>query len=326
MIQYALVGCGRIAHKHLPEIQRTGMLTALCDTDEQKAHQLAAGTTARVYTRIDDLLEQEPAVTVVVVCSPNGQHAEHAIKSLQAGRHVLVEKPMCLSSAAAWSMRDTAHFFRRQLFVVQQNRFAPPVQTVKRLLEQNALGRILSFSVTGIWHRPQAYYTGGWQGHPEQDGGILFTQFSHFIDLLLWFLGDIRVVAAQQQQNGLRQHFEMADTCTALLQTNSGALGTAHFSINAHGSNKEGAITLVGELGTVKIGGPYLNTLDWLDTRSAIAPAPVAGQAPGASYHGVVYHQLVQALTGQPHQLPAIAESLRTVAFIEQLHKYAQHP
>ena len=124
MIQYALVGCGRIAQKHLPEMLRTGTLAALCDTDEQRARQLAAGTGARVYTQLDELLEQEPTVTVVVVCSPNGQHAEHAIKSLQARRHVLVEKPMCLSSAAAWSMRDTAHFFRRKLFVVQQNRFA----------------------------------------------------------------------------------------------------------------------------------------------------------------------------------------------------------
>lgn len=305
---------------------RTGTLAALCDTDEQRARQLAAGTGARVYTQLDELLEQQPTVTVVVVCSPNGQHAEHAIKSLQARRHVLVEKPMCLSSAAAWSMRDTAHFFRRKLFVVQQNRFAPPVQTVQELLGRNALGRILSFSVAGIWSRPQAYYTGDWHGHPEQDGGILFTQFSHFIDLLLWLLGDISVVAAQQHNSGRRHNFAIADTFTALLRTAGGAQGTAHFSINAHGGNKEGSVTIVGEKGTVKIGGPYLDTIEWLDLEDRALSSSQTNPAEGKSFHNTLYTELVQALAGQPHRLPAVADSLRTIALIEQLHKYAQHP
>lgn len=332
MTQFAIIGCGRIAQKHKAEILRTGNLVAVCDINSAKAQALSAGTSARVYTSLDLLLEQEPSVELVVVCSPNGLHAEHAIKSLQARRHVLCEKPLCIAFTAAWSMRDTAHFFRRKLFVVKQNRFNPAVLFAKKQLEAGALGRILSFSLQGIWERPQSYYTGDWHGTLHNDGGILYTQFSHFLDLLLWLLGDTTVLSAAATNSGTRQHFELSDSFTALLKTNAGAMGTAHFSINAKGGNKEGSFTIVGEKGTLKIGGAYLNALDWYSTKSGETytlpdEMGVAHQSSGnstISNHHVVYDELKKALAGQPHNLPEAKDSVSTITLIEQLYAAAE--
>lgn len=328
MIQFALIGCGRIAERHVPQIKRLGRLAATCDINPEKAATLAQGSDARVYTHIDDLLEQEPGVNVVVVCTPNGLHAEHSIKSLQARKHVLCEKPMCLSASAAWTMRDTAHFFRRKLFVVKQNRFNPPVQAVKNLLDQNGLGRILSFSLNGFWSRPQEYYTGDWRGTADLDGGILYTQFSHFIDLLLWLLGDVQDISALQANYGLRHHFEIEDTSLALLHMATGAVGTLHFSINSIAGNKEGSLTLIGEKGSVKIGGQYLNTVEWSSNESGMElettehqPANDYGFYTGSmSNHHLVYDELEKALSGQPHTLPQIQEAVRTVETIERIY------
>lgn len=331
MTQFAIIGCGRIAQKHKAEILRTGNLVAVCDINPQKAEALAAGTSARVYTSLDLLLEQEPSVDLVVVCSPNGLHAEHAIKSLQARRHVLCEKPLCIAFTAAWSMRDTAHFFRRKLFVVKQNRFNDAVLFAKKELEAGALARILSFSIQGIWERPQSYYTGDWHGTLHNDGGILYTQFSHFLDLLLWLLGDTTVMSAAASNSGTRQHFELADSFTALLQTKAGAIGTAHFSINAHDGNKEGSFTIVGEKGTIKIGGTYLNSLDWYsaesgDTFTLPDERNDAQQGTGTSVksnHRIVYDELQKALAGQPHNLPEAKDSVSTITLMEQLYAAA---
>ncbi|OLY92454.1 Predicted dehydrogenase [Cnuella takakiae] len=332
MTQFALIGCGRIAQRHKTEILRTGALVAVCDIDLAMAQALAAGTQARVYTRLEVLLEQEPLVELVVVCTPNGLHAEHAIKSLQARRHVLCEKPLCIAFTAAWSMRDTAHFFRRKLFVVKQNRFNKPVLFARQILEAGNLGRILSFSLNGYWNQPQAYYTGNWHGTRHEDGGILYTQFSHFFDMLLWLLGDTTVISAAASNSGLRSHFEIEDSFVALLQTTGGALGTAHFSINAHGGNKEGSFTIIGEKGTMKIGGQYLNTIEWNSNDAGVPYTPEmdAGANDNGIYsgnmsnHQLVYDELQKALAGQPQSLPEAKDTVSTITLIEQLYAAAR--
>lgn len=331
MTQFALIGCGRIAGRHLPHIVRIGKLAAVCDVNYQHAASLAAPTGATVYTSLDSLLEKEPGVEVVVVCTPNGLHAEHVIKSLQARRHVLCEKPLCIETAAALTMRDTAHFFRRNLFVVKQTRFNPPVQIVKKALDQKTLGKILSFSINGFWNRPQEYYTGNWQGTPHLDGGILYTQFSHFIDLLLWLLGNVATVSAAAQNNNLRQNFGIEDTFVAMMQLQSGALGTIHFSINSQPQNREGSFTIIGEKGTVRIGGQYLNTLEWFPAGNNIIPANgpfperIEGTyTPDKSNHGTVYDELQKALARQPHHLPQVQDAVHTIELIEKMYAAAR--
>jgi UDP-N-acetyl-2-amino-2-deoxyglucuronate dehydrogenase len=332
MYKFAIIGCGRIAHRHAENIKRIGELTAVCDTELEKANSFAIQYLSKPYYTIDELLENEKAIDVVVVCSPNGLHAEHSIKSLQGGKHVLCEKPMCIAIEAAWSMRDTAHFFRRKLFVVKQNRFNAPVQFVKRLLDEDKLGKVLSFQLNCFWNRPQEYYDGEWRGTKALDGGLLYTQFSHFIDLLYWFVGEVEAVQGFKKNNGFRKHLEFEDSGVANLKMKNGALGNINYTINSFKHNTEGSFTLFGEKGTVKIGGQYLNTIEYQNIdgdnvykKTFDSPANNYGFYTGSmSNHHHVYDELQKALNNQPHQLPQPIEALKTVEIIQKIYKASE--
>src|SRR5687767_3682493 len=147
MYKFAIIGCGRIAHRHAENILRVGKLVGVCDIEKNKADEFADLYNSKAWYSIDDLLKQEKDIDVICVCTPNGLHAEHSIKSLQGGKHVLCEKPMCITSVAAWQMMDTAHFNRKKLFVVKQNRYNEGVQLAKQLLDENKIGEIYSFQI-----------------------------------------------------------------------------------------------------------------------------------------------------------------------------------
>ena len=196
---FAIIGCGRIARRHAEQISKAGRLAAVCDIVRANAEELAAPYQARVYTSIEELLHNEPEVSIISVCTPNGLHASHSITALRAGKHVLCEKPLCLSVSEATEMIHVANIADKKLFVVKQNRYNPPVQFVKQLLEDDKLGPIFSFQINCFWNRPNEYYLDTWKGTKTLDGGSLFTQFSHFIDLLYWFLGDVKEVKSFTQ-------------------------------------------------------------------------------------------------------------------------------
>lgn len=328
-LQFAIVGCGNIAPRHAAQIVRHGKLVAVCDILPERAKALAQTYSCREYTSFDEMLEKEPTVNVVVVATPNGLHAEHTIKSLQQGRHVLCEKPMCLCSPAGWSMRDTAHFFRKQLFVVKQNRFNPPVQVVKKWLEEGKLGKIVAVQVNGFWNRPASYYQHSWKGSLDMDGGILFTQFSHFIDLLTWYFGDIKEVHSHRKNQLLEGLIETEDNIVCAGEMENGALFTLHFSVSSYQQNMEGSMTILGEKGAVKIGGQYLNTLEYKignglegEVETASRSANDYGTYVGSmSNHDLVYDQVVARLNGQTGLYTGAEDGLRTVAAIEKIYR-----
>lgn len=328
MYKFAIVGCGRIAPRHAENILKVGELVAVCDIDKLKADAFAKQYDVKAYYTIDDLLKNEPNVDVISVCTPNGFHAEHAIKSLQARKHVLCEKPLCITSVAAWQMADTAHFFRKKLFIVKQNRFNPPIQQVKKDLEARKYGSIYSFQINCFWNRSQGYYTGDWRGSKDLDGGTLYTQFSHFIDVLHWFLGDVEEIKGFKNNFTHHKHVEIEDTGVVALKMKSGALGTLHFTVNSYQKNQEGSLTLFGEKGSVKIGGQYLNTLEWYATESEEMPtlAPNAqaneyGHYQGSmSNHDKVYESLVAALESNGSLLEA-RDAIKTIEIIEKIYK-----
>jgi UDP-N-acetyl-2-amino-2-deoxyglucuronate dehydrogenase len=332
MYKFAIIGCGRIAHRHAENILRIGELVAVCDTEQKKADKFAAHYTSKAYYSIDDLLKKEKEVDVISVCTPNGLHAEHSIKSLQGGKHVLCEKPMCIAMEAAWSMMDTAHFFRRKLFIVKQNRFNPPVQFVKKLLEENKLGKIFSFQVNCLWNRPQEYYDGGWRGSGDLDGGLLYTQFSHFIDLLYWFLGDVEEVTGYKKNFGLRSNLNFEDSGIALLKMKNGSIGTINYTINSYKKNVEGSLALIGEKGSIKIGGQYLNTIEWqsleeelhFDNHSTTNANDYGFYTGSMSNHDKVYDEFIKALDNAPNSLPKPAEALKTIEIIRKIYKASE--
>ena len=300
---------------------------AVCDIIPEKAEGIAAKFDAKPFYSIDDLLESQIDIDVIVVCTPNGLHAEHSIKSLKASKHVLCEKPMCLSSTDAAKMIEAADNSRKKIFVVKQNRYNEPVQYVKKLIDNNKLGKIFSFQLNCFWNRPQAYYLNSWKGTKNLDGGILYTQFSHFIDLLYWFLGNIDIVRGYKNTYGNRSEFEIEDAGVAIIKMKSGAIGTLNYTINSYSKNVEGSLSLFGEKGNVKIGGQYLNTLEWFDVEGEAKPI-ISQSDLGNDYgyyqgsmsnHHRVYDDLVQSIEGNGKLLEA-KDAIATVEMIEKIY------
>jgi predicted dehydrogenase len=227
-------------------------------------------------------------------------------------------------------MIDAALFNEKKLFVVKQNRYNPPIVTLKSLLDDNKLGKINSFQINCFWNRPSEYYISSWKGKKQLDGGTLFTQFSHFIDLLYWLLGDVKSVKANISNF---QHYEIdiEDAGVILFEMTSGAIGTMNYNVNAYKKNMEGSITLFGEKGTIKIGGKYLNTIEYqsiegeqIDVNELGNPANDYGFYQGSmSNHDKVYENLLIALDDSDTQFASAYEGMKTVEIIDRIFEEA---
>lgn len=324
---FAIIGCGRIAKRHAEQIIRHGKLAAVCDIIPEKADELAAIYNAKAYYSIDELLKQETGISVVSICTPNGLHTSHSIKALEAGNHVLCEKPLCINAVDGKMMIEVAHKARKKLFVVKQNRYNPPVAFLKGLIENDKLGKIYSFQINCFWNRPEAYYT-DWKGSKDLDGGTLFTQFSHFIDLLYWLLGDVATVKAIGK-NFAHSSIAFEDTGVVLFEMQSGAIGSLNYTVNSFEKNMEGSFTVFAEKGSVKIGGQYLNELQYCEVEGITQPdLPKGNPANGYGFykgsmsnHDKVYENLMLALQDDKHEFASAAEGLKTVEIIEKIYK-----
>jgi Predicted dehydrogenases and related proteins len=327
-VRFAIVGCGRIAKRHAEHISKKGILVAVCDVAPEKADSLAKEYAATAWYSLDELLVKQKDIDVVSVCTPNGLHAEHSIKALQAGFHVLCEKPMALSTVDCQRMIAEAEKAGKQLFVVKQNRFNPPVAAVKRLLNEGRLGKIYSVQLNCFWNRGADYYVNSWKGTRQLDGGTLYTQFSHFIDLLLWLIGDVKEVQSLMANYAHQKMIEFEDTGVILVQFQNGAIGSINYTVNSHGRNMEGALTIFGEKGTVKIGGQYLNLLEYQHIQDYTIdqlPPGNAGNQYGTyqgsmSNHDKVYDNLLDVLQKKATMTAGAVDGLRTVALIEKIY------
>lgn len=328
-MNFALIGCGHIAKRHAQLIPSYGNLVAVCDIDSVKANQFAATYAARAYTSLTELLLDEKDLDIVVICTPNGLHANQSIACLKAKKHVLCEKPMAIQSVDCDAMISVAKENHKQLFVVKQNRFNPPVQAVKKALNESRLGTLFSVQVNGFWNRNEHYYKDAWRGTKDLDGGTLYTQFSHFIDVLLYLMGDLE--AAQWIGKNFMHTNSIAfeDTGIASLQFKNKAIGTMHYTVNAYDKNMEGSITIFGTKGTVKIGGAYLNEITYqsiadytLEVASSNVKENDYGTYKGSmSNHDKVYENMMQVLANQALPITSLEEAKNTVYWIEQLYK-----
>jgi predicted dehydrogenase len=265
-INFAIIGCGRIAQRHAEHINNYGKLIAVCDTIKEKADELSIKYGAKSFTSIDELLKCGN-IDVVAVCSPNGLHAQHSIQSLKSGFHVICEKPLALTIEDCGEMIIAAEKNNRRLFAIKQNRFNPPVQAVKKLIEKGILGKIYSIQLSCFWNRNADYYENSWKGTKNLDGGTLYTQFSHFIDLLYWMVGDIKEVKSYLANFAHQGIIEFEDSGVVILEFLNGAIGTINYTVNSYNKNMEGSLTIFAENGTVKIGGQYLNELEYQNIR-----------------------------------------------------------
>jgi UDP-N-acetyl-2-amino-2-deoxyglucuronate dehydrogenase len=331
-IKFAIVGCGRIAQRHAEHISKMARLVAVCDTKRQRADELAAKYNCKAYGSIEEMLAQEPSVDVISICSPNGLHAEHTIKGLRAGKHVVCEKPMALRAADCRRMIEESERNAKKLFVVKQNRFNPPIAALKKAVDEGRLGNIVSVQLNCFWNRTDAYYKeSDWKGSIDLDGGTLYTQFSHFVDLLIWMVGDIGDVQVLTKNFLHQSTVDFEDTGVVALEFTNGALGTINYTVNSYKKNMEGSISLFGDKGTVKIGGQYLNALEYqciegyeITDVAVSAPANDYGFYQGSmSNHDKVYQNVLNVLTANHEIATGGLDGLKTVEVIERIYSQA---
>ncbi len=329
LYKFAIIGCGRIAQRHAEQVARVGQLVGVCDIVSAKADALAGQYGAKAFYNIDELLSSSPEFDVAVICTPNGLHAEHSIACLRAGLHVICEKPMALTVQDCTKMIDAAEVADKKLFIVKQNRFNPPVAALKEKLEQQALGKIFSMQLNCFWNRSEGYYKDEWRGTKAFDGGTLFTQFSHFIDLVYWMLGEVKEVKSFLQNYNHKGVIEFEDTGVVILEFLSGVIGAVNYTVNSFEKNMEGSLTLFGEKGTVKIGGEYLNELAYAQgvefdiTESENKSNDYGTYTGSMSNHDKVYDQVISVLQSKVPVTTNSHEALKTVEIIEKIYAAA---
>lgn len=316
-------------HAEIINLNQLTSLLAVCDINEGRAADFAGRYGCKHYLSIEELLENEKEIDVVSVCTPNYLHAEHSIRSLQAGKHVVCEKPMAISTADCMRMISEADKSGKDLFIVKQNRFNPPVASLKKIIDEGKLGKIINVELNCFWNRNDDYYRNSdWKGKKLLDGGTLFTQFSHFIDLLYWIVGDVEKVTAFGNNYLHRKLVEFEDTGAALLRFSNGALGTINYTVNCYSKNMEGSLTIFGEKGTVKIGGQYLNVMEYQAIENfeitglpASRPANDYGFYQGSmSNHENVYDNVLEVLTRGGTIAASAFEGMKTVEIIEKIY------
>lgn len=329
MIRYAIIGCGRIAQRHAEHISQSGKLMYVCDIVPEKADSLAAKYNCEAYYNVNNLIAAQPDVEVISICTPNGLHAQQTILFLNAGYHVVCEKPLAIAAEDCKKMMEASVSSGKHLFAVKQNRFNPPVMAVKKMLNENILGKIFSVQVNCFWNREADYYENSWHGTKDLDGGTLFTQFSHFIDLLYWFIGEVKEVSGFTKNYHHQNLIEFEDTgCIALVFEN-GTIGTLNYTVNSFHKNMEGSLTLFGENGTVKIGGEYLNELEYQQIKNYTIPELTGGK-PANQYgnytgsmsnHDKVYENVQAVLKKGEAAATSALEAMKTVEIIEKIYQ-----
>lgn len=269
---------------------------------------------------------------VLCVCTPNYLHEPHAIAGLRAGLHTVVEKPMARSVAECDQMIATATEAGRTIFAVKQNRYNPPVRAVKDLVQSGALGQVYFIQVSCFWNRGDAYYAeSSWRGKLREDGGLLFTQFSHFVDILFYLNGPIVSAEGSLHNYAHRHNTEVEDAGAFMMQAANGATVSFSMTTAAYERNMEGSITLFGEKGTVKIGGQYLNTIEYQHLAGPALP-DVSIQAKANDYgfyqgsmsnHDRVIQNVVDVLRGSGTVMTSAEEGREVVRIIEQMYRGA---
>jgi UDP-N-acetyl-2-amino-2-deoxyglucuronate dehydrogenase len=262
-LNFGIIGCGRIAYKHAEAIKKNekANLLYVCDIIEERAVDYKNKYGAeRYFTDYHEMLEM-PDLDVVNICTPSGMHAEMGIAAAKAGKHVIVEKPMALSLKEADALLNACDENRVKLAVCFQNRFNPPVQKLRRALEEGRFGKLTHASAVVRWFRPQDYYDQApWRGTWAMDGGCLMNQSIHNIDLLQWMMGPVESVFGYTANNFRK--IEAEDVGVAVLKFKNGALGVIEASTTIYPENLEETLAIFGEKGTVMLGGIAVNKIE----------------------------------------------------------------
>lgn len=318
-----MIGCGRIATNHFEALKRHGdraELVAVCDVDGKALERAVSTTGARGFGSLQELLDARLA-DVAVLCTPSGLHAAQAIAAAARGVHVVTEKPMATRWSDGQEMVRACDRAGVRLFVVKQNRSNATLRLLKAALEAGRFGRIYMCTINVFWSRPQAYYdSASWRGTWEFDGGALMNQASHYVDLLDWLVGPVESVQAYIAT--LARNIQVEDTATVGVRWRSGALGSVNVTMLAHARNFEGSITIVGERGTVRVGGVAVNEIqhwDFAEQRPEDEQIRRANYETESVYgfgHPAYYDNVIRTLCGESEAQTDGREGLRSLEIL----------
>ncbi|WP_174873640.1 Gfo/Idh/MocA family protein [Vogesella oryzae] len=322
-IRFALVGCGRIAANHFGAIEQHAErceLVDVCDTDPAALAAAVARTGARGHASLRELLASSDA-DVVILTTPSGLHPQQAIDCFAAGFHVMTERPMAPRGHEGVTMVKAAAQAGKRLFVVKQNRRNATLQLLKRAVQEKRFGRIYMVNINVFWTRPQSYYDqADWRGTWEYDGGAFMNQASHYVDLIDWLIGPVESMQAYTAT--LERDIEVEDSGVVSLRWRSGALGSMNVTMLTYPKNLEGSITILGEKGSVRVGGVAVNEIQHWEFAE---PHAMDAEIQGASYattsvygfgHPLYYDNVINVMRGEAEPETDGREGLKSLELL----------
>lgn len=339
-IKFAVVGFGRIGGRHSEIVDKheATELVALCDIDSNAEEMAKEKYKVPFYSSVDQLLNANHDIDVVCICTPNNLHAEQSIKALEKKYHVVCEKPMGLSKEECEKVIYKALSVSRHVFCVMQNRYSPPSVWLKSMIDEEKLGQIYMVQLNCYWNRDERYYLpagkagkkDGWKGKLKMDGGTLFTQFSHFIDIMYWVFGDIKNVQARFDNFNHKNSIEFEDSGIINFQFVNGGMGSINYSTSIYNKNMESSIAVIGEKGSIKISGQYMDEVVHCEVKDYTMPQLPPSNPPNdygeykgsAANHHYVIQNVVDTLTGDSMVSTNALEGLKVVEIIERIYEH----
>ncbi|MCC7303635.1 MAG: Gfo/Idh/MocA family oxidoreductase [Bacteroidia bacterium] len=331
-IKFGVTGQGHIGKRHAEMIRRNPdcELVAVCD-NAPKASLGLDSLQEPFYSSVEEMLKMHPEIEVVCVCTPNGLHASQSKALLDLGKHVVVEKPMALHRQDCEQILHKALQNHKQVFCVMQNRYSPPSVWLKDIVSRKIIGDVFMVQLNCYWNRDERYYKrGSWKGTQELDGGTLFTQFSHWIDLLYWIFGDITDIQAKFSDFTHRELTEFEDSGFVNFRFVNGGMGCINYSTSVWDKNMESSISVVGSKGSLKVGGQYMDQVEYCHIRdyklpvlAETAPANDYGSYKGsANNHHLMIQNVVDALKGKNIITTNALEGMKVVDIIERIYSF----
>lgn len=331
-IRFAVVGCGHIGKRHAEMIVRDAgaELVALCDI-RSKGELGIEAYDVPFFPSLNELLQADLEVDVINICTPNGLHAGMAIQAIESGHHVVIEKPMALTLQDAEKVVYTSLRYQKQAFCVMQNRYSPPSIWIKEMVDSGRLGNIYMVQLNCYWNRDNRYYkAGGWHGDAQLDRGTLFTQFSHFIDIMYWLFGDICHIQAKFADFNHQNLTAFEDSGLITFNFVNGGMGCLNYSTAVWDKNMESSMLIIAENGSVKIGGQYMNEVEYCHIKDYEMPT-LAPTNPGNDYgpykgsaqnHNFVIRNVVEVLseTSGKQITTNVLEGLKVVDIIQKIY------
>lgn len=332
MINFAVIGLGHIGKRHMEMIRRNPetQVVAICDIKPKDQLELVDSDNIPFFDNIDALLNSDINIDVVNICTPNGFHAQYAIKALEAGHHVVLEKPIALRKQDAEQVVYKSLEMSKHVFCVMQNRYSPPSVWLKEVVSQKLLGKIFMVQLNCYWNRDNRYYKpGNWHGTQDLDGGTLFTQFSHFIDIMYWLFGDITNIKGKFADFSHKDLTDFEDSGFVSFDFVQGGMGSLNYSTSVWNKNLESSITIIGEKGTIKVAGQYMNEVTYCDIENYSMPELAPSNPPNdygpykgsAQNHHYVIQNVVDTLKQNGQISTNVLEGLKVIDIIERIYE-----